>query len=149
MKALMLKAPAMLGAALLVSACAGQLAHKGAVLDPQLTASIQPGVDNKASVEKLLGHPTFTGQWNDSEWYYVARDTKQVGFRNPRVRRQTTLLVRFDQAGNVASVSHTGKELVAGLDPANRKTPTLGRKRSFFDEIFGNIGSVGAIPTQQ
>ena len=120
MKALLLKAPVVLGAALLVSACAGQLAHKGAVLDPQLTSSIQPGVD-----------------------------TKQVGVRNPRVRRQTTLLVRFDQAGNVASVSHTGKELVAGLDPANRKTPTLGRKRSFFDEIFGNIGSVGAIPTQQ
>ncbi len=23
-------------------------------------------------------------------------------------------------------------------------TPTLGRRRSFFDEIFGNIGSVGA-----
>ena len=61
MKALLLKAPVVLGAALLVSACAGQLAHKGAVLDPQLTASIQPGVDNKASVEKLLGHPKLAG----------------------------------------------------------------------------------------
>jgi len=24
------------------------------------------------------------------------------------------------------------------------KTPTLGRKRSFFEELFGNIGTVGA-----
>jgi hypothetical protein len=41
--------------------------------------------------------------------------------------------------------------LVAGIDPAGRKTPTLGRKRSFFDELFGNIGTVGApgLPTQQ
>jgi hypothetical protein len=28
--------------------------------------------------------------------------------------------------------------------PTHRTTPTLGRKRSFFEELFGNIGSVGA-----
>ena len=26
------------------------------------------------------------------------------------------------------------------VNPAHRKTPTLGRKKSFFDELFGNIG---------
>jgi len=145
MKVALFKAPAVIAAALLATGCAGQLAHKGAVIDPQLANAIQPGVDNKASVEKVLGRPTFTGQWNDSEWYYVARDTKQVAFRNPRVRKQTTLVVHFDQGGNVTSLSHSGRELVASLDPSDRKTPTLGRKRSFFDEIFGNIGSVGAI----
>jgi hypothetical protein len=37
------------------------------------------------------------------------------------------------------------------VDPAGRHTPTLGRKRSFFEELFGNIGSVGApgLPGQQ
>ena len=53
--------------------------------------------------------------------------------------------VRFDQAGNVQSIEQTGKELVANINPVSKKTPTLGRKRSFFDELFGNIGSVGAI----
>jgi hypothetical protein len=54
------------------------------------------------------------------------------------------LLVRFDQAGNVASMQRSGKELVLNLDPSGRQTPTLGRKKSFFDELFGNIGSVGS-----
>ena len=30
------------------------------------------------------------------------------------------------------------------VNPAHRKTPTLGRKQSFFEELFGNIGTVGA-----
>ena len=129
--------------AVLLSGCAGVLAHKGAVIDPQLASSIQPGVDNKASVEKLLGRPSFTGQFNQNDWYYLSRDTKQIAFRNPRVQRQTVMLVKFDQAGNVLAVNRTGKEYVAGLDPSGRRTPTLGRQRSFFDEVFGNIGTMG------
>ena len=35
---------------------------------------------------------------------------------------------------------------VANLSPEGDKTPTLGRKRSLFDEIFGNIGAVGSGP---
>jgi len=31
---------------------------------------------------------------------------------------------------------------VLGVEPTHRSTPTLGRKKSFFDELFGNIGSV-------
>jgi hypothetical protein len=30
------------------------------------------------------------------------------------------------------------------VNPTNRSTPTLGRKKSFFDELFGNIGQVGS-----
>jgi outer membrane protein assembly factor BamE (lipoprotein component of BamABCDE complex) len=59
------------------------------------------------------------------------------------VKKQTTLHIRFDQTGNVAAVDRTGKELVMNVEPSNRKTPTLGRKRSFFEELFGNIGTVG------
>jgi outer membrane protein assembly factor BamE (lipoprotein component of BamABCDE complex) len=135
------------GAALLAG-CATNHAHKGAVIDPQLASTIQPGVDNKASVQKLLGTPTIAGEFTPNDWYYVSRDTNQVAFRNPRVTRQLVMLVRFDQAGNVASIQRTGKELVLGLNPSHRQTPTLGRRKSFFDELFGNIGSVssGGLP---
>jgi outer membrane protein assembly factor BamE (lipoprotein component of BamABCDE complex) len=149
MKSALFKVP-VVAAAVMLSGCAGVLAHKGAVIDQQLASAIQPGVDNKASVEKVLGRPTFTGQFNPNDWYYVSRDTKQVAFRNPRATRGTVLLVRFDQAGNVASISRTGRELIASVDPSNRRTPTLGRERSFFDELFGNISTVGApLPGRQ
>ena len=131
-------------AAVLLVGCAQFRSHKGVVLDPQIASAIQPGVDNKDSVEKALGRPTFTGQFTPNDWYYVSRDVNQVAFRNPHVTKQTVMIVRFDQKGNVASVKQTGRELVMNVDPTGRKTPTLGRKRSFFEELFGNIGSVGA-----
>src|SRR3954462_9566222 len=134
---------ALAGAASLAG-CAAQYAHKGAVIDTQLASSVQPGVDNKASVEKLLGRPSFTGEFTPNDWYYVSRDTAQFAFRNPRTVNQTVLLVRFDPAGNVASIQRTGKELVMNVEPTGRKTPTLGRKQGFFQELFNNIGTVGA-----
>lgn len=144
MKIATFKVTAIALAALLAAGCASTRVHKGAVIDTQLASSIQPGVDNKASVEKLLGRPTFTGHFTPNDWYYVARDTTQIAFRGPKLNRQTTLLVKFDQAGNVTAVQRTGKELVLNVDPTGRRTPTLGRKRSFFEELFGGIGSVGS-----
>jgi outer membrane protein assembly factor BamE (lipoprotein component of BamABCDE complex) len=138
----------MVAAALALTGCASNRVHKGAVIDPQLAAAIQPGIDNKASVEKVLGRPSFTGQFTPNDWYYVSRDTNQIGFRNPRVTRQLVMLVRFDQAGNVSSIDRTGKELVLNVNPSSRQTPTLGRKLGFFEELFGGIGSVnsGGLP---
>jgi len=146
MKSVLMKLSVAVFGAALLAGCAsiGVKAHKGAVVDPQLAGAIQPGVDNKASVEKTLGRPSFTGQFTPNDWYYVSRDTNQFAFRNPRVQQQTVYRVRFDQAGNVVGVDKSGKEMIAAVEPANRKTPTLGRRRSFFDELFGNIGTVGA-----
>jgi outer membrane protein assembly factor BamE (lipoprotein component of BamABCDE complex) len=72
----------------------------------------------------------------------VSRNTAQFAFRDPKVTEQTVLQVRFDQAGNVVAVNKTGKELIASVDPSGDKTPTLGRQRSFFGELLGNIGSI-------
>ena len=153
MKLGLIKVSIAVAVATLVTGCATNHVHKGAVIDLQLASSIQPGVDNKASVAKLLGRPTFTGEFTPNEWYYVSRDTNQVAFRNPRPVRQTVLHISFDPKGNVAAINHTGRELVMNVNPVHRSTPTLGRKKSFFDELFGNIGQVGSgglgAPTNQ
>jgi hypothetical protein len=52
--------------------------------------------------------------------------------------------VRFDPAGNVASVERKGMEQIVSINPSGDKTPTLGRNTSIWDELFGNIGAVGA-----
>ncbi|MCL6741541.1 outer membrane protein assembly factor BamE [Sphingomonas sp. RB56-2] len=130
------------GLGIALSACSGIRDHRGFILDPTLADGIQVGVDNKDSVVRTIGRPTFTGQFDQNEWYYVSRDTTQLAFRDPKVTKQTVLRVQFDQAGNVASVQKTGKELIAQVDPSSDKTPTLGRKRSFFEELFGNIGTI-------
>jgi outer membrane protein assembly factor BamE (lipoprotein component of BamABCDE complex) len=133
---------AIIGFGIALSACSGISEHRGFVIDPTVAEGIQAGVDNKDSVMKAMGRPTFTGQFDPNDWYYVSADTTQLAFRDPKVNQQTVLRVQFDQAGNVTAVQKTGKELIAHVDPSGDKTPTLGRERSFFEELFGNIGTI-------
>ena len=128
----------------LSSGCTRLKSHQGYIGDQTLLSAVQPGVDNKESVQASLGRPTFVGQFDQNDWSYYSRDTKQLAFSQPKADMQYVLKVRFDQAGNVASVAQTGKELISKISPEGDKTPTLGRNTSFFEEIFGNIGSVGA-----
>ncbi|MDP9413289.1 MAG: outer membrane protein assembly factor BamE [Pseudomonadota bacterium] len=137
-----------LSAAFASGACTRIRDHQGHLLDQALVSAIQPGVDNRQSVEATLGRPTFTGQFSDRDWYYVSRDTKQLAFSMPKPDQQTVLHVRFNEAGNVVAVERSGLERVASIDPAEGKTPTLGRNKSLFEEIFGNIGTVGAAGRQ-
>jgi outer membrane protein assembly factor BamE (lipoprotein component of BamABCDE complex) len=118
--------------------------HQGFVLEQTLVSAIQPGTDNKDSVLNSLGRASFTGGFGDSDWYYVSRDTRNMAYDMPRVHDQTILHIHFDQAGNVATVEHKGMEQVASIRPNGDKTPTLGHRRSLFDELFGNIGAVGS-----
>ena len=144
MSAALLKVVIAVSGAALLAGCSsiGVRDHRGVVIDKELASAIQVGVDNKESVSKTLGRPSFTGQFAPNDWYYVARDTRTAAFRDPKVLDQTVLHIRFDAAGNVTRVDNTGKELIASINPEGAKTPTLGRQRSFFDELFGNIGSI-------
>lgn len=125
--------------------CARIRGHQGYVMDNALVASIQPGVDNRDSVQRLLGNPSFQGEFQPNTWYYVSRTTRQFSFAQPRPVAQTVLAVRFDPSGNVAGVERTGLDRVASIHPVGDTTPTLGRKRSLFQELFGNIGAVGGV----
>ena len=143
MKSGVLKGVTVLIGATTVAGCGLSIReHRGYVMDEQLTSGIQVGTDNKQSVERTLGRPTFTGTFEQNDWYYVGRDTRAFAFRNPRVTDQTVLHIRFDQAGNVAAVNQTDESLVASINPSDDKTPTLGRDRSFFEELFNNIGTI-------
>jgi outer membrane protein assembly factor BamE (lipoprotein component of BamABCDE complex) len=131
-------------AALGTTACVPIRSHQGYVIDKELADSIQPGVDNRDSVLKTLGRPTLTSQFNQGEWYYISRDSKNMAYNSPSAKAQTTIRITFETGGNVAAINRTGTEKIASIDPYGKTTPTLGRHRSFFDDLFGNIGTVGA-----
>jgi outer membrane protein assembly factor BamE (lipoprotein component of BamABCDE complex) len=128
----------------LLAGCAQVRDRQGYLMDEEIVSSVTVGVDNKESVANTLGRPTFVGQFGDNDWYYVSRQTRNMGYQTPRVIDQTVLHVKFDPAGNVASVNRTGVDQVASIEPTGKKTPTLGQERGFFEELFGNIGTVGA-----
>jgi len=128
----------------LLSGCARVRDHRGYIVDETLVSAIQPGVDNKQSVEGALGRPTFVSQFGKEEWYYISRETRRLAFANPTAVDQKMLIVKFDANGNVAELDRRGLEFASKISPTGDKTPTLGRERGFFEDLFGNIGAVGA-----
>lgn len=135
---------ALLGVLALVTGCSSITEHRGYIVDEALLQAVQPGIDNRTSVEGTLGRPTFTSQFGQPTWYYVSSTTEQKPFGRPRIEGHTVLAVTFDEAGNVLSAERSGIDQVARISPDSDETPTLGRERSFLEDLFGNIGQVGA-----
>jgi len=135
---------ALLGASALAAGCSSINDHRGFIVDETLVGGIQPGIDNRESVEGTLGRPSFISQFGSPTWYYVSSFTKQAPFSRPEIYQHAVLAVSFDQAGNVIEARRTGVEDVARISPDGAETPTLGRERTFLQDLFGNIGQVGA-----
>ena len=133
-------------ALLAASACTPLRSHQGYIVDADLVNSVRPGIDNRQSVLATLGSPSFAAQFNQGDWYYIARDSRNYAFNSPKVREQLVLQISFDAGGNVTAIRKSGAEQVAAVNPYGKVTPTLGRKRGFFQDLFGNIGAVGAAP---
>ncbi|MBW8784591.1 MAG: outer membrane protein assembly factor BamE [Novosphingobium sp.] len=129
-----------------LAACSSIRDHRGYLVDTALVESVQPGIDNQTSVERALGRPTFVSQFGQPTWYYVSVDTRQAAATAPKPYKETILRVTFDPRGNVARVDKAGMEHVVRLSPDKKHTPTLGRERSFLEDLFGNIGTVGTGP---
>lgn len=130
-------------ATLALGACASIKDHRGYLVDGTLLDSVMPGIDDRTSVERTLGRPTFVSQFGRQDWYYVSTNTNQKAFSRPKAKEHLLIHVVFDEKGNVSTVQRTGMEQVVHLDPDGGKTPTLGRQRTFLEDLFGNIGQVG------
>ena len=83
-----------LGALVLgASGCTRVRTHQGYQVDKLLVDSVQPGIDNRASVEGTLGRPTFTSQFGEQEWYYISRSHR--GTRPQRSAATVACSTRF------------------------------------------------------
>lgn len=133
-----------MAAAVQMAGCTSIRETRGYVIDQLLVESIQPGIDNQRSVEATLGRPSFAAVYGDPAWYYISSLTEQKPFSRPKIRTHRVIRISFDDQGNVIDKQERDVSAVANIDPDGDKTPTLGRERGFFQDLFGNIGTVGA-----
>lgn len=134
----------LLASVAVVSGCTSIRDRRGYIVDPLLYSAVQPGIDNQRSVSATLGQPTFKSQYGTPTWYYVSSNTRQRPFARPKIETQSVMAVTFDDAGNVLAIDRSGGDRIVYLTPDSDETPTLGRERGFLEDLFGNIGAVGA-----
>ena len=119
--------------------------HQGYLVDETLVAAIQPGVDNREFGDEHARPADLRRPVRPARLVLCLARHHAISPSTCRGRTQQTVLhVRFDEAGNVASVERTGIEQVASTSTraATRRRPWAATA-ACFEELFGNIGAVG------
>jgi outer membrane protein assembly factor BamE (lipoprotein component of BamABCDE complex) len=125
-------------------ACAPTVQVHGYVPPQADVARIRPGVDDAASVEKLLGMPSSAGVLRDSAWYYVQSTVENYTYHAPKVVDRTVLAINFDNRGTVRDVKRYGLADGRIINLETRTTETGGRELGVLEQLFGNILNLDA-----
>lgn len=133
-------------AAIAASGCSRINYQRGYLADPVMMAAVLPGVDNRASVEQMLGRPSLASEFDQSTWYYISQKSEQFAFLTPRPVEHQVVAIRFTDSGDVAAVDNFGLDDVADITPHSDKTETRGKEITFLQQLFGNVGRFGAAP---
>ena len=120
--------------------CVATVDQRGNLPEPDKFAQIRPGTTTREQVAKILGTPSSTGVFDDKNWYYISRRTKQVAFFDPDVLDQQVYIVNFDATGVVRGVDHKDLKDGRDIEPAPGATPAPGRELTFLEQVLGNIG---------
>ena len=109
---------------------------------PDKLAEIHPGTTTRDQVVKILGTPSSTGVFDDKNWFYISRKTKQFAFLSPDVLDQQVYIVRFDGNGVVASVDRKDLQDGRDIEPVPGATPAPGRELTFLEQVARQYGAV-------
>ena len=123
-----------------LASCAATVDQRGNLPEPDKLAAIHPGTTTREQVVKILGTPSSIGVFDDKNWYYISRRTKQVAFFEPDVLDQQVYIVNFDPTGVVRGVDHKDLKDGRDIEPAPGATPAPGRELTFLEQVLGNIG---------
>ncbi len=116
---------------------------RGHLVEDEDLRQIVVGVSSRRDVEALLGSPSATGTFDDSEWFYIGGVTRQRPGRLLAVEDQQVLVVRFDNRGMVQDMRRLGPQDGREIQAVSRTTPSPGNERTLMQQLFGNIGRVG------
>ncbi|WP_270939408.1 outer membrane protein assembly factor BamE, partial [Falsiroseomonas oryzae] len=101
------------------------------------------GVSSRNDVQSLLGSPTASGTFDDSDWFYISSITRQRPGRALAVEDQQIVQIRFGGDGTVQEIRRLGPNDGRDIQVVSRVTPSPGNERTLMQQLFGNIGRVG------
>lgn len=127
-----------------LSACEPSIRTHGYAPAPETLGTIAVGEDTRGSVARKIGRPVTRGTFEDDDWYYVSSTLEHYMYYEPKVVDRRVVAVSFDENDVVTDVSTYGVEDGRVIDLATRTTPTHGRQLTILQQIFSNIGVLGA-----
>ncbi len=135
-----LLAASVLGAALLLGACAPQYQNHGYIPPQEDLEKITVGRDTRDTVAQTVGVPASAGLLTNSGYYYVRSRRKAMGFLAAREVEREVVAVSFSADGVVQNVERFGLERGNVITLDRRVTSSPISDKSFIRQLLGNIG---------
>ena len=128
----------------LSASCSPIVENRGYVFDEKLLDQIKVNETISNDVMDILGSPSTTSAIDASTWYYVYSKAETVAFYHPKVTDRKVLAVSFGDDNKVNNLKYYGLEEGKIISYVDRTTPTRGRELTVLQQLFGNLGRLGA-----
>lgn len=127
--------------ALSVSGCTALYRDHGYVPHQDDLDQIVIGVDNRDTVQEVLGTPISSGVLADGSIYYISTRVKHFAFYEPKVVEREMLVVSFDGDQQVENIETFGLEDGRVITLARRVTEGPVKGPKLLTQILGNLGN--------
>ncbi len=135
---------ALLGALMLVSACAETFRNHGYVPSDEDLSAITVGADTRQSVRDSIGAPSSGGVLEGGDYFYVRSRMRHFAFREPEVVDRQVVAVSFTGDGVVANIERFDLSNGRIIPLSRRVTTTTVTGNSFLRQLLASIGRVTA-----
>ena len=129
---------------LMISSCSPIIENRGYVFDEKLLDQIEINKTISNDVMSILGSPSTTSAIDSSTWYYIFSKAETIAFYRPEVTDRRVLAVSFGNDNKVNNLKYYGLEDGKIISYVDRTTPTRGRELTILQQLFGNLGRLGA-----
>ncbi|MEM9308646.1 MAG: outer membrane protein assembly factor BamE [Pseudomonadota bacterium] len=126
-----------------VAGCSPIYRNHGYVPPQEELDQIAVGIDTRASVEETLGSTGATSVLEDDAIYFVRSRVRTFAMLEPEVIEREVVAVSFDSNGIVSNVETFGLERGRPIQLTQRVTDSSVAGKSFFQQLFGNVGAIG------
>jgi outer membrane protein assembly factor BamE (lipoprotein component of BamABCDE complex) len=126
-----------------LNSCINQKLVHGNLPDAQLVSILKVGIDSKKSTTEILGEPTFRGVLGDNSFYYVGTVNSKLAFLDPKLDTQFILELNFDKNNKLKKLYLYDENESKDVSMSSLETKHSGKKLTFLQQIFGNIGVGG------
>ncbi len=131
-----------LAAVIAVAGCVAQYRLHGYTPSDDDLANILVGVDTRDTVAEVIGTPTTSGVARSDAYYYVSKNVRSYGMREPEIVDRQIVAIRFDEAGVVSSIERYTLQDGKVVPLSRRVTGNNANDVPFLTQLFGNIGGL-------
>lgn len=129
---------------IMIGGCAPIIKTHGYLPPDEDLEKIVIGVDDKISVEEILGRPQNLGIASDNGWYYMSSRRRFYTYQEPEIISRDILALSFDEDDILSNVERLTLEDGRVVSLTRRVTDTPIRGPRFWEQVIGNFGNVDA-----